>query len=115
LIISFYCRIRHLSTFIFDKKSVESLLLLVLDRCKDQLDLTQIGHSIPEDERIVILQIQLNAGAQRGALSEENQMLELEKSLHNLIRIRILVHLDRVVIFTDDRFLLSKITHTLKD
>jgi hypothetical protein len=42
-------------------------------------------------------------------------MFELKETLNNLIRCRILLDLHRAIIFTNDRLLLSEITHTLED
>ncbi len=73
-------------------------LLLVLDRSKNQLYLTQIGNSVAEDERVVILEIELNRRAERSALGKENKVLELEQALNNLVCSGILLHLDSAVV-----------------
>ena len=46
--------------------------LLILHGCKDKLDLTQISNSIAQNQRNIVLQIQLNRWAEARALGEEN-------------------------------------------
>ena len=91
-------------------------LLLIFNRSQDKLDFTKIGNSILEDQRIIILEVEFNGGAQRSALGEKNKVLELEDSLYNLIRgIRTLLNLHCAVVFTDNRLLFREITYALEN
>ena len=94
---------------------VESLGL-IFHRRQYQLDLSQIRHRITQNEREVILEIELNGRTETRALRKENQVLQLENALDNLIeRILGLVDLHAAAILTDDRLLLREITHAAED
>ena len=91
------------------------LLLLILDRRENKLDLPQIRHHIAEDQWIVILQIEFNAWAECRALREENQVLQLEHALDNLGRRTLCLNLHGRLVVRDDRLLLSEISHAAED
>lgn len=86
-------------------------LRLILDGRKYQLHLAQICHCIPNNQRVVVLQIHLNGGAQIRALGEQNKMLQLEDALDNL-GLLLGTHDLHAQILTNRSLLLRKITHT---
>jgi hypothetical protein len=91
--------------------------LFVLHWRQHQLDLAQICHRVTQDQREIVLQIQLNTGAQRCALRKEHQMLQLENALDNLAATATCLmnlHIG-VVILRNDGLLLCEITHTLEN
>ena len=97
-------------------KNKVTTLRLILHRRKHQLDLSQIRYRVTQNERKVVLEVELNRGAEARALRKENQVLQLENALDNLIEsILGLVDLHATAVLTDDRLLLREIAHTTED
>ena len=90
------------------------LRLFILHWRQDQLHLTQIRYRVAQDERIVILQIQLNTRTETCALSKEHQMLQLENALNNFTGARRLLHLHCAIILRNHCLLFSKVADTLE-
>lgn len=80
-------------------------------------DLSQIRHHIPQNERIVIFQIQLNARAQVRALGKHGQILELKDTLDDLCGRAQLLNLNPRLLGLgqDHRLAIHKVPYTLKD
>ena len=89
--------------------------MLLNKTSKDELHLTKVGHSIAQDKREVILQVQLNILAQICTLREEHQMLQQEASLNNLICRLDTLDLNRSIILRNYSLLLRKITRAVED
>ena len=80
-------------------------------------NLSQIGHHISQNQRIVILQIQLNARAQVRTLGKHGQILELKHALNDLRCGSQLLDLNTGLLGLGQNHRLSvhKVPYTLKD
>ncbi len=90
--------------------------LLVLHRCEHQLDFTEIRDSVAQNNRKVVLEVELNRRAEAGTLREEDQVLELEDALDDFIRSSTrLVDLHVAAVLANHRLLFRKVAHTTEN